>query len=245
MQHQHLLLDIEGTTCPVSFVSETLFPYAQQSLLPFITRHQGDPEIRTILRAAAEEWVQDNTETSKQLQEAHHSTGIETPNAIAHYLSHLIDIDKKSTALKDLQGKIWQTGYECGDIKATLFPEVATCFQQWSETKILISSYSSGSVQAQKLIYQYSNQGNLSTYIHRWFDTHTGAKKSPNSYTAISTHLCSPAETILFVSDNSRECDAAHQAGMQTLFSLRSGNPDQAPQGHRAISSLLEITSLL
>lgn len=245
MKTQHLLFDIEGTTCPVSFVSEILFPYARESLGAFISKHQSDQDIRTIIRAAADEWVQDNNKTSKELLKSHHSTGLVTPEAITQYLLHLISIDRKSTALKDLQGKIWDNGYRNGDLNATLFPEVSACFQQWSEAKILISSYSSGSIQAQKLIYQFSDQGNLSQYIHQWFDTHTGAKKSSDSYTTISALLGSTPTAILFVSDNSDECDAAHQAGMKTLFSRRSGNPDQDSGGHTTITSLLEISRFL
>ena len=240
MNIRHLLLDIEGTTCPVSFVSDTLFPYARQSLSTYIASHRGDQVVQDILNTARKEWGNDNTEASLRLRDKHQQEGLQTSQAITDYLLHLIDIDKKSTALKDLQGKIWLRGYQSGEIKAELFPEIPACFQQWGEHHLAISSYSSGSIQAQKLIYEYSNSGDLTRHIHQWFDTHTGPKKSAQSYSIISKKLDIDPETILFISDNAQECDAAQQVGMRTLFSKREGNPDQNPQGHATISSLNE-----
>ena len=52
----HLLLDIEGTTCPVSFVSAVLFPYAKQSLSSYLNDHQEDSDLKSILQAAEREW---------------------------------------------------------------------------------------------------------------------------------------------------------------------------------------------
>ena len=245
MSIRHLLLDIEGTTCPVSFVSKTLFPYAKHSLGRFIAIHQNDKEVRVILEAAVQEWLQDRAEISRNLRDKYPGDAIKAPGAITEYLLHLINIDKKSTALKDIQGKIWRKGYQCGELKGALFPETATSFQQWTQQKILISSYSSGSIQAQQLLYQHSIDGDLSANIHQWFDTHTGPKKSSSSYATISQRLNSPSENILFVSDNPDECNAARGAGLATLFSLREGNPDQDPQGHRVIRSLVEVNQYL
>jgi methionine salvage enolase-phosphatase E1 len=45
----HILLDIEGTTCPVSFVTETLFPYAKSELKSFLDRHRNDPIINQLI----------------------------------------------------------------------------------------------------------------------------------------------------------------------------------------------------
>jgi len=245
MNIRHLLLDIEGTTCPVSFVSDTLFPYARQSLSSYIASHRSDQEVQDILNTARKEWSDDNTEASYRLRDKHQQEGLQTSHAITDYLLHLIDIDRKSTALKDLQGKIWLHGYQSGEIAAELFPETPTCFQEWSERHLVISSYSSGSIQAQKLIYQYSNSGDLTQHIHQWFDTHTGPKKEAQSYSIISQKLDTPPQAILFISDNPQECNAAKQADLRTLFSTREGNPDRNPQGHTAISSLKEVMAHL
>ena len=246
MNIRHLLLDIEGTTCPVSFVSDTLFPYARQSLSSYIASHRSDPEVQDILNMARKEWSDDNTEASHRLRDKHRQQeGLQTSQAITDYLLLLIDIDKKSTALKDLQGKIWLHGYQSGEIKAELFHETPACLQEWSERNLAISSYSSGSIQAQKLIYQYSNSGDLTRHIQQWFDTHTGPKKEAESYSIISQKLEAPPQAILFISDNAQECSAAKQADLCTLFSKREGNPDQNPQGHTTITSLNEVMTHL
>ena len=241
MNIRHLLLDIEGTTCPASFVSETLFPFARESLPRFVTNNRKESTVKEILKAAQLEWDNDNTEASLKLRREHASNTNEAYAGLIEYLLHLMKIDKKSTALKDLQGKIWLMGYQKGGLKAEIFPETAECFQHWIGEKLLISSYSSGSVQAQKLLYKNTNRGDLSPSINQWFDTHTGNKKHSLSYTKISQKLKASTPEILFISDNSKECDAARDAGMQTSFSLRSGNPDQNPGGHTIIRSLTEV----
>ena len=241
MNTRHLLLDIEGTTCPASFVSETLFPFARASLPRFVTNNHGESCVKEILKAAQHEWDNDITEASIKLRREHSSNKKEAYAGLIEYLLHLIKIDKKSTALKDLQGKIWLAGYEKGELKAEIFPETADCFQHWRGEKILISSYSSGSIQAQKLLYKNTKHGDLSPSINQWFDTHTGNKKHSLSYTKISQKLKALTSEILFISDNHKECDAARDAGMQTLFSLRRGNPDQNPAGHTIIRSLKEV----
>ena len=159
------------------------------------------------------------------------------------YLRHLISIDKKSTALKDLQGKIWEHGYINGELKSQLFPEAAECLHQWHKQGLTLSVYSSGSIQAQKLLYRHSSNGDLEDLFSHWFDTHTGPKKSTGSYTAIAKRLDSSPNNIWFVSDNGAECDSARSAGMHTLFSLRDGNPDCDPRDHMVIKSLHEVST--
>ena len=121
----HLLLDIEGTTCPVSFVSEVLFPYARQSLSSFLTEHSNDIDLTHLLELAAHEWDADSSPDSINLRQGSKDAGLTPTNAIRMYFEHLIDIDRKSTALKDLQGRIWKDGYERGEIMSHLFNETA------------------------------------------------------------------------------------------------------------------------
>ena len=106
-------------------------------------------------------------------------------DGLIQYLKHLISIDKKSTALKDLQGKIWEHGYNNGELKSQLFPETAECLRKWHEQGLTLSVYSSGSIQAQKLLYRHSPAGDLEKLFSHWFDTHTGPKKSTESYTKL------------------------------------------------------------
>ena len=243
MNQQHLLLDIEGTTCPVSFVSDVLFPFAKQELSPYIKQHWNKSPHNKPIQAAKKEWLDDQSPESMRLKQQVVQGGTEEIDGLIMYLKHLISRDRKSTALKDLQGKIWEYGYGNGELKSQLFPETAESLNQWHEQGLTLSVYSSGSIQAQKLLYRHSSNGDLEDLFSHWFDTHTGPKKCAESYTTIAQHLHSSPDKIWFVSDNGAECDAARTAGMNTLFSLREGNPDRDPRDHTFIQSLRELST--
>ena len=245
MNQQHLLLDIEGTTCPVSFVSDILFPFAKQELTSYIKKHWNKSTENKAIQEATAEWKNDQSPESSRLKKQIDEQQINEIDGLIQYLKHLISIDKKSTALKDLQGKIWEYGYINGELKSQLFPETAECLRQWHEQGWVLSVYSSGSIQAQQLLYRHSPAGNLENLFSHWFDTRTGPKKSTESYTTIAKHLHTSPNNIWFVSDNGAECDAARSAGMQTLFSLRGGNPDRDPRDHMVIESLREVSNHL
>ena len=240
----HILLDIEGTTCPVSFVSDMLFPYATHNIKRFAEQHHSRPDIKKILNEAGDELTKDaSVSAAKQTQWL--GDNATDWQGICDYLIYLISIDRKSTALKDLQGKIWRQGYEEGEIKSHLYPEAGQCFHEWRSQSKALAVYSSGSVEAQKLLYQYTESGDLRPLFMHWFDTHTGPKKEAQSYSSICSSMNVEPGSVLFVSDSGAECDAARQAGLKTLFSLRGGNPDLDPRSHQAITSLNEVTEYL
>ena len=245
MNQQHLLLDIEGTTCPVSFVSDVLFPFAKQELSDYIKQHWDQSPHNKPIQAAKKEWLDDPSPASIQIKQQAMKGETEEIDGLIQYLKHLIGIDKKSTALKDLQGKIWEHGYKNGELKSQLFPETAECLREWHEQGLTLAVYSSGSIQAQKLLYRHSTAGDLEKLFSHWFDTHTGPKKSTESYTTIAEQLHSSTNKIWFVSDNGAECDSARSAGMHTLFSLRDGNPDRDPRDHTVVQSLREVSAHL
>ena len=245
MNTSHLLLDIEGTTCPVSFVSDILFPYASTSLETYLARSKTNPTIESLLDDAEQEWQNDDTAESKNLRLATKANGNNRIQAITQYLQHLIAIDRKSTILKDIQGKIWNEGYSSGELKSQLFEEAPSCLRRWHAHNLTLAVYSSGSVEAQKLLYRHTTTGNLDHLFSGWFDTKTGPKKNHESYIKIAKVMNTACHQILFISDNGEECDAAEAAGMKTLFSLREGNPDQNPRQHEAISTLNSVDQFL
>ncbi|MFZ0407826.1 MAG: hypothetical protein WAM11_06935, partial [Cyanobium sp.] len=65
----HVLLDIEGTTCPVSFVSDTLFPYAARELGPFLERHHLETRVQELVESVYADWQQDPQPRAQQLWE--------------------------------------------------------------------------------------------------------------------------------------------------------------------------------
>ena len=241
----HILLDIEGTTCPVSFVTETLFPYAKSELKSFLDRHRNDPIINKLIHNAEDEWIKDNSEDSTRLR--HESEkGQQTKRLkIEAYLQLLIEAVKKSTTLKDIQGKIWKEGYTTGRISSELFEDAHENLKRWHKQGYKLSVYSSGSIEAQHLLYKYTNKGDIENLFSYWFDTHIGNKKEPSSYKEIALVMGCKPQNILFISDNSDECDAARSAGLGTLYSMRDGNPQQEPRNHPVIRHLEEVEKWL
>ncbi len=212
-----ILLDIEGTTTPIDFVTQILFPYARHHLKNYLSAYWNESQ---------SDIAQLQTEHASDLQNGLQPPALGTTqiNSVIAYLHWLMDQDRKVTALKSLQGKIWEAGYKRGDLKSQIFPDVPEAFTRWQQEKKRICIFSSGSVLAQKLLFGYTEFGDLSRFISGWFDTNIGAKREAQSYQNIATELqCEPRE-ILFISDVTAELAAAHAAGMQTLLSIRSGN---------------------
>ena len=224
----HLLLDIEGTTCPVSFVAEVLFPYARQRLEGFLEDQASDPEICSLIAALDAAWAGDDQLEAEALR-ARHRTG-HTPctgGEVVPYLRWLIDHDIKLTPLKDLQGRIWTAGYASGELVAPLYDDVPDALQRWHGGGLVLAVYSSGSVAAQQLLYGHSQAGDLCPLFSHWFDTRTGPKQAAASYGAIAEAMAVSPEAVLFISDSLAELEAAAEAGMAVLFSDREGNPNR------------------
>ena len=227
-----VLLDIEGTTTPIAFVHDVLFPYARARLAAwFAARAAADAEVREIVDGVRQE-----------LAAEHVGVDVSVENVVPHLL-RFMDADRKSGPLKTLQGKIWQVGYERGELKGEVYQDVPEAFARWSRAGIEIGIYSSGSVLAQKLLFAHTTAGDLTPYILWHFDTAVGAKKAAPSYTRIAGLLGRPAGEVLFVSDIAAELDAARAAGMQTRWCVR-GHGDAAPAGaapHAIVRGLDEI----
>ncbi|HEU4930825.1 MAG TPA: acireductone synthase, partial [Pyrinomonadaceae bacterium] len=149
------------------------------------------------------------------------------PPLVADYVEWLITLDRKSTGLKALQGKIWRQGYQDGTLKSQVFADVAPAFERWHERGLSISIFSSGSVLAQKLLFAHTEDGDLTRFIDDYFDTNVGKKGEAESYRRIAEKMKLAAGEILFVSDVIDELNAAHDAGMKTLLSIREGNARQ------------------
>lgn len=231
--YRQLLLDIEGTTCPVSFVAETLFPYASRHLGAYLQAHRDQATVRQLLGDVEEAWERDADPEARQLRQ-------QQAEAL-DYLQLLIRQDRKLTALKELQGLVWRDGYDRGDLRAPLYADVPAALQRWHARGVALAVYSSGSVGAQQLLYGHSDAGNLQPLFQHWFDTRIGAKQEPASYERITQELHCSSAAVLFVSDALAECEAAAAAGMAVLFSDRDGNPQRDPGRFERISSFDQL----
>jgi enolase-phosphatase E1 len=201
-----IVTDIEGTTSSISFVRDVLFPHARKQLPAFIETHSDTPEVQHWLHEAARE---------AGLVEAERQEIIEL-------LLQWSDEDRKSTALKALQGMIWKEGYTAGDYRAHVYPEVAARLRDWRADGLRLYVYSSGSVPAQQLFFRYSEAGDLTPLFAGYFDTETGPKREAESYRRIAGEVGEQPAHILFLSDIAEELDAARAAGMQTGWLLRA-----------------------
>ena len=235
MNYKAILLDIEGVTTPIDFVHKTLFPFARERMLDFV-RDNLDRLQDEVASLHAEHKIDfQNGEMFAPFDET-------SAESIAEYLISLIDRDRKSTALKSIQGQIWRNGYESGELSGEIFDDVPVAFERWKEEGKTIAIFSSGSRLAQRLIFGFSVSGDLTPNISAYFDTTTGAKKEPASYRKISESLSFPPVEILFVSDSIAELDAAFGAGMQTRLCVRPNNPlIEEPTAHQIIYRLDEI----
>jgi len=239
----HVLLDIEGTTCPVSFVGETLFPYARDHLAAFLEQNRHTADVKTLVEEVEREWQQDAhpeaiTLRATVLAESAHGR----PQRVVPYLQWLIAQDRKLTALKDLQGLIWEEGYAQGHLKAPLYDDVADALQQWRSQRLTLAVYSSGSVQAQQMLYANSSAGDLRSLFSDWFDTRIGPKQQASSYTSICQAMqAGDPSAVLFISDSPGELEAAQAAGLPVVQSNRPGDAVIAGRGFPAIESFREV----
>lgn len=222
MKYSAIITDIEGTTSRISFVTEVLFPYARQHLAAFVRSQQHEPAIAQELSAVRELLQQPNADIELCI------------NTLLNWL----DTDQKVTPLKSLQGMIWRSGYQQGHFTGHLYPDVVAQLQAWHAQGIKLYIYSSGSVEAQQLLFQYSDAGDLTPLLSGYFDTRIGAKRELGSYAAILQKLQLPPGQVLFLSDVVAELDPARQLGIATTQLIRE---QQAAADHPTASTFYQI----
>ena len=234
-----ILLDIEGTTTPIAFVTATLVPYARSHIRSYLERNGNSPQYAALLEGFRREHAADAQ--ARQPVPPWSGTGLAARASVETYAEWLMSHDRKSPALKELQGYIWEEGYKSGELVAPVYPDVPAAFNRWRDAGRSIAIFSSGSVLAQRWLFRCSSGGDLTPYLQWYFDTATGPKQDAASYARIARETSHAAADVLFISDVVAELDAARAAGMQTRLSLRPGNPPQRESDHQPITSFDEI----
>ena len=204
-----IVTDIEGTTSSIDFVHQVLFPYAHAHLADFVRTNLDNSEVREQLAAV-----------ERELGEAH----LSLDEALAH-LAEWMDEDRKVTPLKMLQGLVWEQGYRQGDFTGHVYQDAVDGLRRWHEQGVRLYVYSSGSVQAQKLLFAHSDAGDLTALFSGYFDTTIGAKREVAAYRLIIEALELAAHEIVFLSDIPAELMAAKAAGMQAIGLARHAQP--------------------
>lgn len=217
-----VLTDIEGTTTALSFVTRTLFPYARARIPTWVQQSWGQVHLAPLLEALRAD------------------ASAEDPDTLVAAMLGWMDEDRKITSLKAAQGLIWEEGYRDGSLRSHLYPDVAPALRRWREQGLLLAVYSSGSEQAQRLLFGHTPEGDLCGLFSGFFDTRVGPKRAPDSYRVIAGRLGLPAEEIRFLSDVVEELDAAREAGMDTVLLLREAATPPCGS-HRVAHSFEEL----
>lgn len=221
-----IVVDIEGTVGPISFVRDVLFPYAQEHIADYVARHRDDPEV-----------VQALHDTTLEAGEP----GVPEARVI-EILREWMRADRKATPLKTLQGLLWADGYAHSGLRATIYADAARALRAWHAQGIPLYVYSSGSVLAQKLYFANTSEGDLLACFADYFDTTIGAKTMQQSYRTICERIGQQPEWVLYLADREGEVDAAAAAGCRVATLLRP--LDVAPgtaSAYPAVTTLADI----
>lgn len=256
--YSHVLLDIEGCTTSISFVLDTLFPYAATHAKAWLGAHWGSAECIADVRELVK---QSQADVSAAVQGAaavalHEDSVLSacTPGAgdaakqaaIEKLLANIawqMQGNKKTTGLKQLQGHIWRDGYISGALQGHMFSDTVPALQAWVRAGKKVYIYSSGSREAQRLLFQYSVAGDMRSLLSGYFDTTSGPKVEPASYSniALSLGVDAPA-SVLFATDSMAEAVAAAQAGMRVVLTDRPGNaPLQTGHSFPVVTTLAAL----
>jgi enolase-phosphatase E1 len=214
-----ILTDIEGTTTPIAFVHDVLFPYARARMASWCAVHRDDPVIGEVARLAAGAPVVDT-------------------------LLGWMDADQKITPLKTIQGMIWGEGYAKGEIKGVLYPDVPPALRRWAQAGLRLYVYSSGSEAAQRQIFGHAEAGDFSGLFQGFFDTRVGPKRSARSYADICRGANVGGTEMLFLSDVEAELDAAAEAGLRTCQLAREADGTVPSARHKVATDFGQVAAL-
>lgn len=254
-----VLLDIEGTICPITFVKDVLFPYFLSALPDHLEKHWSSPTLTPYLNAFPPD----------------HASN---PAALVAHATDLVIRDVKAPYLKALQGHLWEDGYRSGAYAAPVYADVLEFLDRWPgaapastttkpDAQRQVAIYSSGSVPAQKLFLEHVRELSSSSssssasassatdepaavldkrpLIADYFDTvNAGPKQSSASYTTIAKQVGRDPSEILFLSDNVGEVRAAIEAGMQSIVVEREGNAPLSDQDRKELEVISTFDDL-
>jgi enolase-phosphatase E1 len=220
-----VVTDIEGTTGSIAFVKDVLFPYAEHQLENYVRTHRTEPLTAGVL-----------DETAKAA-----SLSVDDLDALIAQLREWMSQDSKVTALKTLQGAIWAAGYADGSLRGHVYQDAVEALRKWRARGIKLYVYSSGSIAAQKLLFGHSIAGDLRPLFCGYFDTTTGAKREPQSYTAIASEIGLNPGRVLFLSDTQPELDAARAAGFRTVHVARPEDGTATAKSHVCVRSFEDL----
>ncbi|XP_066136361.1 enolase-phosphatase E1 isoform X2 [Saccopteryx bilineata] len=244
-----ILLDIEGTTTPIAFVKDILFPYIKENVKDYLQTHWEEEECQqdvSLLRKQAEEdSLLDGAVPIPAASENGADDLQQTIQAVVDNVCWQMSLDRKTTALKQLQGHMWRAAFTAGRVKAEFFEDVVPAVRKWREAGMKVYIYSSGSVEAQKLLFGHSTEGDILELVDGHFDTKIGHKVESESYRKIANSIGCSTNNILFLTDVTREASAAEEADVHVAVVVRPGNAgltDDEKTYYSLITSFSELS---
>jgi enolase-phosphatase E1 len=219
MSIKAIVVDTAGTTTDLNFIQDVLFPYSHQVMAAFLAQHQQQVLVESCINDVRDIALEPNASVER----------------VAEILQLWITEDRKLAPLKTLQGLIWKQGYSSLAFQGQIYPDFMDAITRYRKQGIAIYSFSSGSVEAQKLLFSHSEVGDLTPLFSGHFDMRMGNKLDKQAYLNIHNTLGLPPKQILFVSDTQEELAAAQAAGMMTCLISRGGT--FIPTEHKQVSS--------
>ncbi|GFO35243.1 enolase-phosphatase e1 [Plakobranchus ocellatus] len=223
-----IIVDIEGTTTPISFVKDKLFPYVTENLEKWLQSNFDNAEVQKSISALRDQATKEKDEQVENvvLIPCGDASKDDVVKAVCDNVKCQMDADRKTTELKTLQGLIWKDAYESKQVKGELFEDVAPMLKMLAEEGFQLYVYSSGSIEAQKLLFANSSHGDLTEVFSGYFSLNIGSKTDSASYKKIACEIGHEAKEILFLTDMPSEAEAAVTAGMRSALLIRPGNAE-------------------
>ncbi|XP_012671046.1 enolase-phosphatase E1 [Clupea harengus] len=242
------LLDIEGTTTPITFVKDILFPYIKEHLEDYLSDHWEEDEckqdVHLLKKQTEEDHRQNRACAVHTVDQTVHTDEEKAIREVVENVLWQMAADRKTTALKQLQGHMWRAAYNTGKIKGEVYQDVVPAIRAWRRQGMKVYIYSSGSVEAQKLLFGYSVEGDLLDLFDGHFDTNIGAKAESKSYERIAERIGCAPEEIMFLTDVIREAKAAEEAGLNVTVVLRPGNMELTEEETAHYSTISSFSQL-
>jgi len=237
---KYIVLDIEGTVAPITFVSKTLFPYARSRLRSYFTDGWKSDEVQYdvgMLKVyALEECKMGSFPKKKE----------DIIDTCVKICENDMNADKKNSPLKSVQGNIWTAGFAAGELSVQLFDDVPAAIKDWYSKGLKVYIYSSGSRKAQRDFFTYTTCGDLKPYLQGFFDTTSGSKVEMTSYQNIALSLgAESGAEILFATDNVLEAHAATAAGWNVVVLDRPGNLPISKEDAKTFVVLKDLASMM
>uniref|UniRef100_A0A2I2ZMC5 Enolase-phosphatase 1 n=1 Tax=Gorilla gorilla gorilla TaxID=9595 RepID=A0A2I2ZMC5_GORGO len=129
-----------------------------------------------------------------------------------------MSLDGKTTMFKQL------AAFTARTMKAEFFADVFPAVRKWKEAGMKVYIYSSGSVEAQKLLFGQSAKGKILELIDGPFDTKIGHRVENESYQRIADCTGGSTNNTLFLTDVTQEAGAAEEADMHEAVVVRLGD---------------------